>query len=418
MDYLWVGTEGGLIKFDKKTGTSTLYANEANNPKSLSNNFVTSIVEDSAKDLWIATSKGLNKFDRKTQTFTCYTKQADNPKSIGSSFILWLLKDSSDNLWIGTYGGGLNKFNPETRTFTRYTNDANNPKSISDNTIPKIYEDSKGTLWIGTDRGLNIFDRKTQTFTRYLNQADNPKSISHNSVFTILEDTSGDMWIGTYGGGLNKFDRKTETFTRYREKDGLSSDSIYGILEDNKGNLWMSTNNGLSKLNPKTLTFTNYDKRDGLLNSEFGSGSHFKDRFGRMYFGGTNGVDEFHPDDIRDNTYIPPVVITDFLLFNKPVKISKTNAESEELQLKQHVNFTKEITLDYTDYIFAFEFSVLNYRQSDKNQFAYKLEGFDKDWVETDYRHRRVTYTDLSHGEYIFKVKGSNDDGYWNQDGA
>ncbi|MCP4610029.1 MAG: response regulator, partial [Planctomycetes bacterium] len=200
--------------------------------------------------------------------------------------------------------------------------------------------------------------------------------------------------------------------------DGLSSDSIYGILEDNKGNLWMSTNNGLSKLNPKTETFTNYEQRDGLLNSEFGSGAYFKDRSGRMYFGGTNGVDEFNPDDIRDNTYIPPVVITDFLLFNKPVKISKTDAESEELQLKQHVNFTKEITLDYTDYIFAFEFSVLNYRQSEKNQFAYKLEGFDKDWVETDYRHRRVTYTDLSHGEYIFKVKGANDDGYWNKEGA
>ncbi|MCP4613867.1 MAG: response regulator, partial [Planctomycetes bacterium] len=278
-------------------------------------------------------------------------------------------------------------------------------------------EDSDGILWIGTYNGLNKFDQNKETFTHYLPQANNPNSLCSNHVISMVENTDGKLWIGT-ARGLNSFDRKAETFACYREKDGLPNGTIYGILNDDKGNLWLSTNKGLAKFNPKTKTSTNYDQKDGLQSNEFSHGANYKDSAGRMYFGGINGFNEFHPDNIRDNTYIPPVLITDFMLFNKSVEVAKTGMESDEFQLRQHINFTEDIILDYTDYIFAFDFSVLNYTQSAKNQFAYKLEGFDKDWVETDYRHRRVTYTDLSHGDYIFKAKGSNDDGYWNQDGA
>jgi len=315
-------------------------------------------------------------------------------------------------LWIGTYGGGLNKFDRKEEKFTRYQHQANNLQSLSTNSVLSIFEDSEGSLWIGTwGGGLNKFDRKEEKFTRYQYQADNPQSLSDNSVRSIFEDADGILWIGTRAG-LNKFDQKEEKFTHYREKDGLPNDVVYGILGDDKGNLWLSTNKGISKFNPHKETFTNYDERDGLQSDEFNLGAYFKDRTGRMYFGGVNGFNEFYPDSIQDNTYVPPVVITDFLLFNKSVSVSDTTV------LKHSINFTKEIILDYTDYILAFEFSALNYRQSEKNQYKYKLEGLNKGWIDTDYKHRRATYTNLSHGEYIFRVKASNDDGYWNEEGV
>ncbi|MCP4600084.1 MAG: response regulator [Proteobacteria bacterium] len=417
-DNLWIGTYGGgLNKFDRKTGIFTHYLHQADNPESLSDNSVFSIIEDAGGTMWIGVDGGLNRFDRKTGVFTLFKNQADNPKSLSNDFVMSILEDSRGNLWIGTYGGGLNKFDRNTETFTHYLNQTDNPNSISNNFVSTISEDTDGNLWIGTYNGLNKYDQNKETFTRYLNQADNLKSISDNHISKILDDSRGNLWIGT-DGGLNRFNKKAETFTCYREKDGLPDDTIYGILEDSKGNLWLTTNRGIAKFNPKTKTSTNYDKKDGLQSNEFTSRACYKDRAGRMYFGGINGFNEFRPDDIRDNKYIPPVTITDFMLFNKSVKVAKPGIISDELQLQQHINFTKEIILGYKDYIFTFEFSVLNYRQSEKNQFAYKLEGFNKDWVETNYRHRRVTYTDLYHGEYIFKVKGSNDDGYWNKEGA
>ncbi|MCP5104949.1 MAG: histidine kinase, partial [bacterium] len=322
----------------------------------------------------------------------------------------------------------------KTGTFTRFQHQADNPHSLSNNTVLSIFEDSGGSLWIGTDGGgLNKFHRSAETFTRYQNQADNPHSLSHNFVASIFEDSGGNLWIGT-GGGLNKFAGKEEKFTRFREKDGLPNDTVYGILEDDKGNLWLSTNKGISKFNPKQGTFTNYDEKDGLQSNEFNVGAYHKDKSGQMYFGGINGFNEFYPHQIQDNTYIPPVVITDFLLFNKPVKVAKKASKGDGLrvspdtglrvspdtglELERHINFTREITLDYKDYIFTLEFSALNYRQAEKNQFAYKLEGFDKDWIETDYKNRRATYTNLPHGEYLFRVKASNDDGLWNQRGT
>ena len=376
---------------------------------------VNCMLQDKQGFMWFGTQDGLNKFDG--YQFTVYRHDPENNASLSNNFIWSIFEDAGGNLWIGTRDGGLNKFDRKTETFSRYQNQADNPKSLSNNSVLSIFEDAGGNLWIGTDGGgLNKFDKKTETFSHHKHQADNPKSLSNNFVYSIFEDAGGNLWIGTRDGGLNKFDRKTETFTSYREKDGLPNDMVYGILEDDRGHLWLSTNKGISKFNPKTNKFTNYDKKDGLQDNEFNLGAYYKDRAGRIYFGGINGFNEFYPESVQDNTYIPPVVITDFLLFNKSVKVG--NTKSEKFQLKQHINFTEEITLDYRDYIFAFEFSALNYRQSKKNQFAYKLEGFDKEWIETDYKHRRATYTNLSNGEYIFRVKASNDDGYWNEEGT
>jgi ligand-binding sensor domain-containing protein/signal transduction histidine kinase len=417
-DNLWIGTEvGGLNKFNIKTSTVRHYINDMDNPKSLSSNIIRTSYEDSNGDFWIGTRNGLNKFDRKSETFTQYWHNPNDTLSISHNYVRTIFEDSGNNLWIGT-STGLNLFDQERKLFSRFVFQSDNPKSISHNYIYSIFEDSKGNLWIGTyGGGLNKLDRDSKSFTRYQRFSDDPDSQNINFVLSIFEDSRGDLWIGT-DSGLAKFISETGTFVVFREKDGLPNNVVYGILEDNSGYLWVSTNYGISKFDTEAITFTNFDQKDGLQGNEFNGGAYYKDSNGIMYFGGINGLNAFDPEDIKENTYLPPIVITDFLLFNKSVKVAGINSESDKYELQKHINYTKEITLKHTDYIFAFEFSALNFRQSEKNQFAYKLEGFDEDWVQTDYQHRRATYTDLPYGDYIFKVKASNDDGYWNEEGV
>jgi serine phosphatase RsbU (regulator of sigma subunit) len=275
-----------------------------------------------------------------------------------------------------------------------------------------IHEDGSGVFWIGTwGGGLNKFDPKEEEFIHYQNDVDDPHSLSNNSIGPIYEDRSGVLWIGTNGGGLNKFDREKETFTHYRKKDGLPNDIIYGILEDNQGNLWLSTNKGLSKFNPRTQIFNNYDVEDGLQSNEFNGMAYHKNRSGEMFFGGLKGFNAFYPDSVKDNPFIPPIVITDLQIFNEPVGIK------DDSPLRKHITETEEIMLSYKDNVFSFEFAALNFTNPKKNQYKYLMEGFDEDWISSGTR-RFVTYTNLDPGEYVFRVKGSNNDGLWNEEGA
>jgi signal transduction histidine kinase len=271
-------------------------------------------------------------------------------------------------------------------------------------------------LWIGTlSEGLNKFDREKETptgvaFTRYQHDPDNPNSLSHNSVWSIYEDRSGVLWIGTHGG-LNQFDRDQEKFTHYREKDGLPNDCIYGILEDDHGNLWLSTNNGLSKFNAQTKEFKNYDVGDGLQSKEYSTFAYYRSALsGEMFFGGVNGFNAFHPDSVKDNPYIPPVVITALARYNTDDVAGKPIVE-------KGIAETPKIELSYKDNILTFEFAALNYRNTFKNQYAYKLEGFNDNWIQLGTK-REVTFTNLDPGEYTLRVKGSNNDGVWNEEGA
>ncbi len=411
---LWIGTEGeGLNKFDIKTGKFVHYQNDEDNSNSLISDDVYGIVEDKRGALWIATWEGLDKFDPKTEAFVHYQHDDKNPNSLSYNNINAIYIDRSDTLWIGTWGYGLNKFDPKTETFVHYKHDDKNPKSLSDDQVNVIYEDTKGVLWVGTIAGLDKFDPKTESFRRYQYDEDNSKSLSSGQVYSIYEDSRGILWVGTAGGGLNKFYRKRGTFSHYRAKDGgIPNDTINHILEDEQGNLWLSTNKGLSKFNPKTETFRNYDVSDGLQGNEFIWGSGYKTRSGELAFGGQNGFNIFKPNEIKDNPYIPPVVINDFYIFNRPVKIG---ADSP---LKQHISFTKELTLSYKQSVFSFDFVALNYTSSEKNQYAYKMDGVDKDWVYVDSSRRFVTYTNLDAGDYVFKVKASNNDGLWNEEGS
>lgn len=413
---LWIGTNlGGLNRFDREKNQFTRFQHQPENPRSLGHNTVRTICEDRQGDLWLATDAGLDKYDRRWQRFDHYRHDPKDPHSLSHNFVWTIYEDHAGALWIGT-NGGLNRFDHKQQRFEHYRHDPNDSLSLSQNSIWCITEDQGGALWVGTmSRGLNRLNRERTQFTRFQNELRNPKSLSDNRVLSVYVDRRGTLWAGTGTAGLNKFDRDTEMFTHYREKDGLPNDVVYGILEDQRGNLWLITNKGLAKFNPATGQFRNYDVSDGLQSNEFNIGAYHKSKNGEMFFGGINGFNAFYPEDIKDNPHAPPVLITDFQLFNKSVPIGKS-ADGRVL-LQKSITTTDAIKLSYKDNVFSFGFVALNFANPEKNQYQYKMEGFDADWTAAGTR-RFATYTNLDPGEYTFRVKGSNNDGIWNERGA
>jgi len=462
---LWVGTWGGINKIDSRKTKFVDIRQHPGDPNSLSGRFIWSICKSNYRDkptLWIGTkTNGLNKLDLASGNIKQYKHDLSNPNSIPSNFISALCDDRSGILWIGTYGQGLIKYNRESQKFTRYKYDPDNPGSISGNIINCIIEDSSGLLWIGTQGlGLNRFDKNTEKFTligrkldvpnvyedrsgnlwiagaglkkldrkrekltSYWHNPEDPSSISSNSTTVIYETTEYDrrvLWVGTDDSGLNRFDPESGKSKIYTINDGLPSNVINGILKDNDGNLWLSTNDGLSKFNPQNETFRNYDVADGLLGNQLNPRVCCKTADGQMFFGGTKGLNAFYPGKLKDNLQTPEIVITDFQIFNKPVEINKNKiaVDKDNYLLEKHISELRDIELSYRENIFSFEFAALDYRSPQKNQYAYKMEGVDPDWVYTNASRRFATYTQLDPGEYVFKVKGSNNDGLWNEEGT
>ncbi len=451
---MWVGTRfGGVNVYDPGKYPFHHYKYNSHNRNSLSNNTVTSFEEDSNGNFWVATDGGsLNYFERQTKKFTNYLGVFSNnkvlavrkdrkgglwigmwsgglnyfdpvtgkvkrykndpkdPTSLSDNNVFHILVDRKGNVWIATWGNGLNKYNPATDDFTRYTHDPDNPNSLTSLAIDYLFEDSKGKIWIASElNGLDRFDPEANTFTHY--KADSkPGSLSSNSIFTIHEDSKKRIWVGT-NAGLNLFDAATQTFKSYRQIDGLPNEGVMGILEESGGDLWLSTNKGLSRFDPENATFKNFLEGDGLQSDQFNRWASFKLSTGELLFGGTNGFNLFHPDSIKVNTYKPPVHITGFRVFNKTVNIGPNEI------LKENILTTDEIRLSYLENVFAFEFTALNYRQPEKNQYRYKMDGFQDNWIDAGYE-RKASYTNLSAGEYTFKVIASNNDGVWNEEGV
>jgi ligand-binding sensor domain-containing protein/signal transduction histidine kinase len=429
---LWVGTGGGLNRFNPTTEQFSHYRHIDNDPNSLSNDVVYAVTEDRQGILWVGTNGGgLSRFDPITEQFRHYRHIANDSNSLSNNTVRVITEDRQGILWVGTGGGGLNRFNPTTELFSHYRHIANDSNSLSHDTVVAITEDRKGILWVGTrGGGLNRYNPTTEQFSHYRHIASDTNSLSHDTVMAISEDRQGALWVGTYGGGLNRFNSKTEQFTRYSTKNGLPNNVIYRIEEDNQGNIWLSTNQGLSRMEPISEIFKNYDVGDGLQSNEFNALASFKNNKGELFFGGISGFNRFHPENITDDTLPPIVVITEMLLLNQSVLImpkgSQEAANSEHDKNNQNNSFslpmaihqTKAITLSYKDNIIAFEFAALHFSNPKKNQFAYQLVGWDKDWVATDYKNRRATYTNLPDGDYTFRVKASNGHNYWNEQGA
>ncbi|WP_444995298.1 ligand-binding sensor domain-containing protein [Aliikangiella sp. IMCC44359] len=418
---LMIGTVGGGINiYDAVTEQFTAILHEPSNPNSLSDNKVFYLYEDSKEMVWVGTyGGGLNLYDPTTQKFVHFKNNPDDINSISHNNILSITEDKNGDMWIGTWGGGLNRYNRKEQKFEHFKLDRSSTTSLSHNDIWSIFEDSEGVLWVGTGAGLSRYESDTNQFTQYKHIINNSDSLSHDHVMSIFEDSKNRFWVATYGGGLNLMDRKTGKFIHYREKDGLANDGLYGILEDENGSLWLSSNKGLSRFNPETKSFKIYNEKDGLQSNEFNANAYYQGVNGEMFFGGVNGFNRFFPKDIKDNKRVPSVVFTDFLLFNQSVPIRKNNekASTKKFSLAKAVNELDELTLSHRESLVTFEFAALQYADPMNNKYAYKLEGENENWIYTDANNRRATYTNIEAGSYVLRVKASNGDGYWNEEG-
>jgi signal transduction histidine kinase/ligand-binding sensor domain-containing protein/CheY-like chemotaxis protein len=404
---MWIGTEGGLNLFDRKTGTFRRYVHSDADANSIASDAVEAIAQDAKGNLWVGTWAGcVNRFDAATGKFVRYRPNLTDTNSCSSDFITRLFLDSKGNFWAATYFGGLNILDYKTLKFHRVTYDPSHKTKFSGDNVVSIYEDGDKKVWFGTDDGgLNCYDLNTNHFSHYLE--DGGKKSDSRVLFT---DSKGRFWVGM--AGLYLFDRAHGTFNLFTKNADLGINFIKGIEEDDKHNLWVATNNGIVRLDPATKQVKQFNAFDGLQGAEFEANSYLKARDGEMFFGGVNGFNSFYPNSIKTNTFIPPVYITNFEIFNKDIKPGTADSV-----LKTDISYTKEIRLDYKQSSIAFNFIALNYTASRNNQYQYMLAGLDTGWNVAG-MERKAIYTNLSPGTYTFRVKASNNDGVWNNRGA
>ena len=372
-------------------------------------NYFFGAFESSDGNLWLlGYHEGLHKLDRKTGKFTTiYSKQGDVSTCMA--------EDLDKRLWIGM-NGGLKYYDLKTKKYsTAQELYPSTPELEFAHSFGDLYCDKDGILWIGGNSGLVILDTKTGKAKSFVQDPENHNSLSSNAIYCFYDDGKGHIWIGTTWG-LNRFDKKTEQFVWYTVKDGLPDNNVIGILADENGNLWLSTEKGICRFTPPTIgnrnaICRNYDESDGLPSKGFGR--TLKGNDGAFYFSCEAGIVAFKPDELKDNPYIPPVLITDLSVLNKPVVPNDSTGI-----LKLPADETHEIQLSYKQNVFGFSFTALSYIHPEKNKYAYKLEKFDNEWIYTDAAKRTVTYTNIDPGEYTFRVKASNNDGVWNEEGA
>ncbi len=418
---IWIATDGkGIARFNLNENKFVWYLSDSNDPHTLTNNKVLAVTTDNNGGLWAGMWQGgLNYFQIKDNKLILKKKypvvDENDPKS---NSVFRIYRNHAGEIWVGNFETGAYLFDPETERFKlmfSLKDIAGELKAYS--AIIDILSDSKGDVWFATlGRGLVRLNRETGEYEHFTHDEKDSSSISSNATNVVFEDSEKRLWVGS--SGLDLLNRETKTFTHFTTDQGLPDNTIVGILEDNQHNLWISTNNGISKAtigseNEKLkITFRNYSTQDGLQDKVFNKWAFYKSKRGELYFGGISGFNAFYPDSIKDNPYLPPVHITDFSLFNKPVPIGATNSP-----LKKHISQTEELVLKHEQSVFTFGFVALNYIYSEKNQYAYMVEGFDKDWNYVGNK-REATYTNLDPGQYTFRVKASNNDGIWNEKGT
>lgn len=446
---IWVGTYAGGINFyDRSYDLFKNFSSGTNNSK-LNYKVVSSIIEDPDQNLWIGTEGGgINFLNRKTGLFNYYKHNNNDPNSLSTDNVKSIIQTKSGNFWIGTHDGGLNFLNPNQRPFKfkKYTSIAGDNSTLSNNRIISLFEDYKNNIWIGTSGGgINVLENDSKSIIRIKDPSEYVGAIiysitktSDKNVLLIsgnkglagvnctthkitpiyykikkdlyntsatlyaYEDVNKNLWIATEGDGLYYYNTASKKSSKYGIAQGLPNEVIYGILADDYNNLWISTNHGLSRFNFTSHQFKNFDMSDGLLGNEFNYGSFLKLKNGNLMFGGENGINYFNPNSIVENAFIPSVYIASILVNNKPF-LEKDEAENE-------------IELKYNQNDFSFNFVALSYSQPNKNQYAYKLEGFDTDWNYIGNK-KSATYTNIDAGDYVFRVKASNSDGLWNEKG-
>ncbi len=405
---LWVGTFGsGIDVLDADFRPVKRLRHSATTSNSLSEDVVMALLTDKDGHIWAGTMHGgLNRIDPVNGNVIVYEHDPTDESSLAADGIMSLYAAADGSIWVGTFGGGVSRYDAASDSFVNYRHDPDNPSSLSNPNATAIAEDAAGRIWVGTSGGgLNRMNAAGDGWIRYLQDPDDPNSLTDNSVYALHVDGLGHLWVGTRSG-LNRFVPTDAAgpglFTSLTQADGLADNVIYGIQSDANDQLWLSTNFGISRLTPATRAIRNFYVSDGLQGEEFNFGAHYVGSDGRLYFGGNNGFNAFDPADLEFETEPPSVALTGFSKFNEPVD---TDIPYEILD---------NIELDYTEDMVSFEFAALDYTAPLRNVYAYRLEGFDRDWVQAG-NGRTATYTDLPGGQYVFRVKAANSDGVWSE---
>lgn len=407
---VYVGTDGGgLHLFDKKTGLFNHVAIRSGQ-QSLNNLSILAMEKSRANELWIGTyATGLFKYDPLTGASRQF-KMGAGADDLGGKDVFCLKEDQHGNIWIGTNGNGVNVYHPMTKKISRYhkNNVAVHSRLPLNGFIRAIEEDDDGAIWIGSyGSGLAVFNPTTQEFKVFNKYNSN---LPTDAVLSLLADQSGNIWVGTMGGGLSLFNKQKRSFTSFSEEQGLANSVVYKIIEDAAGLIWCSTNRGISSFNVRTHAIKNYTHHNGIQNNNFVLGSGLLTDDNTLFFGGLEGFNYFNPSSLKTNEHVPPVILTDLKIANKSVTPSKDAA------LKEHIAIAREIELEYKQ-SFSISFVALNYTTPQQNKYSYKLAGFDKDW-NFEGSAKTASYTNLSPGTYVFKVRASNNDGIWNNNGT
>jgi len=412
---LWVATQDEssrhrVSRINRETGAFEHFEHRTNDPGSLAAGAYYRILHDHTGTLWVTGlfGDGISRYVPSTNRWVHYGHREGDPRSLLNNNVGASFEDRSGVLWFGSWDG-LSRMDRKTETFTNYP--ANNSGGEIPRDIVFITEDQAGTLWLSSrSQGLARFDPVTGSAERFRYDVADTNSVSSDGVGSVLERAKepGVMWIST-GSGLNRLEVATGRFELFDESDGLANNAIYAMLEDEAGLLWMTTNRGLSRFTPETGAFRNYGLEIGLQALEFDQGSAYKAADGELFFGGINGLNAFYPNELSENNTAPEIAIVDLKLSNKSVS-------SSTLHLDAPLQATQELTLDYGQRDVSFDFVALHFENPEKNQYAYELEGFDKDWVMSGQR-RTASYTNLPPGQYTFRVKAANSDGVWNETG-
>lgn len=403
--YIWFGVQGkGVSRLNPETGLFKNYTYNAADKTSLSNPLVNALFQDSFGNFWIGTNDGLNRYIEETDSFErIYAGKSGT--SLPENLVYAIAEDKKGNLWLGSYTRGLSVKSLETGEYRYYENIPNDTSSLSDNLIRAIYVDSRGNVWISTNKGLNRYEEESDTFRRYLHNIDDRTSISSNDVRRLFEDSDGDLWISTNGGGVNRYIREEDNFTLLSTDEGLLNNSVMGIEEISGKRLIFITLSGISVYNKSDNSFTVIDEKTGLLSSELTS-AYLKTSDGSLYIGSLNGITHIPSIENTKIDYIPKVTINSFSILGIPYDKGDTPVWA-----------LKEVDLDHQENTLSFEFSVSDYSSEGKNQFAYKMEGVDSDWVHSGVRNY-ARYANLSPGDYIFKVIGADSRNNWNSFGT
>lgn len=404
---LWIGNgNNGIDIFKWEEHKTQSFIHHPNDPESLGKGSIFSIMKDHEEVMWVGSySGGLQYFDDKHKHFISFTHQPDDTNSLAKNDIRSVIEDRNGDIWCAVHGKGIDRYDRAEQIFCHYNSKNNH---LSNDWTYQVLEDHKGDIWVATAWGLNRLKKGTHQFINYYSQDGIKTSLSNNEVISLYEDSKERLWIGTING-LQYYNEKKDHFTR--QEGELEDKHICGILEDKKGNIWISTLSGIYQIDQEHNIKYNFKKKDGISSNEFNDRAYFKNDNHELFFGGINGLTVFKPENLNFNLTPPEVEITAFKLFYKPVEVNK------EGPLYEHISMTRKIELDHAENTFSFEFIALNHIHPEENLYVYKLEGFDKKWINAGHK-REAYYTNISPGNYVFRVIAANNDRVWNKKGA